>query len=537
MKIKLTLLSAIVLTLMFLAACKKPTPTPDPPTPPTNGSRQDLTRDSIFLYAKEVYFWNTALPTYDAFSPRKYNTLTTDIANYNSELVGLAKAAVNPATGTGYEYLTTNGGDTKYSYIDDLTEKNPSAFVPEKNSAVDLSGNGNDMGIKLGAYGLGSTPDPNDFALFVTAVYQNSPADKAGMIRSNRITKINGTTIGVNFNAEISMINSAMNGTTLTLEGVKYVNGVAGATFSISLTKASYKSSPIFATNVFTAGTKKIGYLAYARFSTLSNSKPDFDAAFANFKASGVTDLIIDLRYNGGGSVATAEYLINQIAPSSLNGKIMYVEHYNALMQARGANILKNQPYTDANGKIVYQNGVMLTMANVDYSVAGNTANFAKSGPLDNITNVVFIVSGNTASASELVINALKPHINVKLIGTKTYGKPVGFFPITIENRYQVWYSMFQTKNSLGQGDYFDGMTPDDVDSYDDPFYNFGNAAENYISKAIVRLGGGVVVSSSTNKTMSIGEQKVSVQSLTPLKPIGDEGFVGMVETRHKLKQ
>ncbi len=526
--------------MISLSACKKskvtttPAPTPTPPTTPT-ASRADLSRDSIYLYAKEIFLWNDVIPTYEAFNPRRFTTASTDLGNYNAELNALVQLKINPSTGKAYEY-TTSTGSNKYSYISDITTQNPSAFVPTEKSSVDLEGNGNDLGLKLGAYGTSST-DANAFALFATAVYQNSPADKAGMIRSDRITKINGRTIGANFSNDVDFINTAFNGTTISLEGTKYVNGVAGGTFSVSLTKAIYKSSPLYAAKVFTAGTKKVGYLAYARFSNITNSKADFDAAFATFAAGGVTDLIIDLRYNGGGYINTAQYLINQIAPTSTNGSVMFAEYYNSMMQNGQATILKNQPLLDGNNKVQYQNGKIVTYADISYTVANNTEKFAKAGPLTNISNVVFIVSGNTASASELVINSLKPYMNVKLVGTKSYGKPVGFFPITIENRYEVYYSLFQTKNSLGQGDYFDGFTPDVVDTFDDPLHNFGDPKENYTAVALNSLAPGVTVTAKANIVMSIGGQSVRAQSLQPMKPLVDGNeFIGMIETKHKMK-
>ncbi|MCY1535970.1 hypothetical protein D9M68_714020 [compost metagenome] len=138
-----------------------------------------------------------------------------------------------------------------------------------------------------------------------------------------------------------------------------------------------------------------------------------------------------------------------------------------------------------------------------------------------------------------MVINCLKPYTTVKLIGTKTYGKPVGFFPITIENRYEIFYSLFQTKNALGQGDYFDGISPDIYDDFDDPRNNFGDPFEYYTSLAITEIspnGGGVAVSSQ--KTMSIQGKNVAVEHLKPMKPLVDGNeFIGMIETRHKLKR
>jgi carboxyl-terminal processing protease len=529
----------IAIVSMTIVACKKNktgTTTENPTTPTTTGTRADLTRDSIFLYAKQIYLWNDALPSYETFNPRGFTTGSSDLATYNAELFAITQYKINPLTSKPYEYRSSAPTVPKYSYISDITTQNPQASIGTEKSAVDLEGNGNDLGVKLGAYGTSST-DANAFALFVTAVYQNSPADKAGMVRSDRITKINGRTIGANYNTDVDFINTAFAGTTIALEGTKYTNGVAGATFSVSLTKAVYKSSPVYSAKVFTAGAKKIGYLAYARFSNITNSKADFDAAFATFNSSGVTDLIIDLRYNGGGYVNTAQYLIDQIAPTAANGKMMFAEYYNATMQAGQATIMSNQPLLNSNGGVQYQNGKLVTYADIDYSVAGNTEKFSKTGPLGSVTNVVFIVSGNTASASELVINSLKPYMTVKLVGTKSYGKPVGFFPIVLENRYEVYLSLFQTKNSLGQGEYFDGFTPDVVDTFDDPLHNFGDAKENYISLALNLLAPGVTVTAKSAITMSIDGTKVSAQSLAPMKPLVDGNeFVGMIERDHKIK-
>ncbi|SFG88650.1 S41 family peptidase [Pedobacter insulae] len=526
----------LVLCIGFTSCKRKPKVDPEPKT-----TRADLSRDSIYLYAKEIYLWNDAIPTYDAFNPRKFTSESSDLSNYEKELIALTQYKINPATGSPYEYFA-NGTDSKYSYIIDKADENPIAFVPTERSSVDLEGNGNDFGIKLTAY---TYPDKS-FELMIMAVYENSPADKAGLIRSNKITKINGTTVGTNYDTQKDLINTAINNNIMQLEYVNFTNGVAsGSPVTVNLIKNSYKSSPFYATKVFTAGAKKIGYLAYARFSTLSNSQQGFTQAFNTFSTGGVTDLIIDLRYNGGGYVNTAQYLINQIAPASATGKVMFTEHYNTLMQANNANILKNQPYTDGTGKIVYENGRMLTLDDVDYSVAGNTERYLKAGPLNTtntISNIVFIVSGNTASASELVINSLKPYMTVKVLGTKTYGKPVGFFPITIENKYKVFYSLFQTKNSLGQGEYFDGMTPDVVDLpgddfYDDPYHNFGDSQESYLKKSIALLAPGVVIT-TLGKTAETSTLLAAKQRTSQARPMaGGNEFVGMIENRPKLKQ
>ena len=508
----------------------------------TDNERANLTKDSIFLYAKQVYLWNESLPTYEQFNPRKYTGGSTELENYEKELFDITQYSKSTETSRPYEFAGIGADEPKYSYIDDITTRNAAqAYVAKAKADVELNGSGYDLGF-LSFQGYGTN---TSYELYVTAVFPGSPADKAGITRATKITKINGTTLGTDFNGESDLIYSLVEAETTkaTVSGVK----ADGTVFNdVELTKVKYTSSPVYKSKTITTGSKKIGYLAFARFSDLnSNAKKDLDAAFAKFATDGVTDLIVDLRYNGGGYVNTAEYLVNLIAPASATG-VMFKEHYNKTMQANQATILKNQPLLDENEKVQYDDGELITYADVDYSLAANTVNFSKKGTLSAVTNVVFLVTGNTASASELVINSLKPVMTVKLVGGTTYGKPVGFFPVRIENKYDVYLSMFETRNKLDQGAYYAGITTDVVDQggtssrsvYDDATHDFGDPEENYTKNAIKILAPGAVVT-TTKAVMSIRGKTVSVSSalglLDKARPINQ--FIGMVETRHKLKK
>ena len=523
-----------IMSVLAVGGCKKakvaPEPTPPVVTPPTTGTltRQQLSLDSIYLYAKQIYYWNDRLPTYEVFNPRQYVSEATDAKNYTSELLNIAKYS-NP-----FEYVS-GATSPKFSYIFDKINKNPTAYI-NPSASVDLEGNGNDLGVRFGLYG-----SYNDYAIYATAVYENSPADKLGLQRGDLIKKVNGVVYGSNYDGEVNPLNAALNGATISLEGMK-ADGVTP--FTATLNKAVFKSSPIYKMRVMNAGTKKIGYFAYARFSNESNSVDTLNKIFKKFADDGVTNLIIDLRYNGGGYVSTAEHLINLIAPSSVSG-VMFSEYYNNTMQSGKADILEKQPLLDGAGKLRYgSNGKILTYANVNYSIAANTINFAKKGTLNGVTSVVFLVSGGTASASELVINSLKPHMNVKLVGRTTYGKPIGFFPVTIENKYDVYFSLFETKNSAGQGGYYSGMVPD-YDLAEVPagtkMYDFGNVNDNYIKQALAILAPGVAVSNVGAKgKVVISTQSNSVNDVSSSSVINadfsDKEFKGMVENRFKLK-
>ncbi|NRF41463.1 S41 family peptidase [Pedobacter foliorum] len=511
--------SVLVMSVLF-GACKKnktnPEPQPEPEvkentkqTPTTN--RTDLTNDSLFLYAKEIYFWNTALPTYDAFNPRQYSTTSgTDLVKYETNLYNLVKSS------NSQDYLTDKPYP-KYSYIFDQADKNPTASIPNTTLSVDLDGNGNDVGLRFGYFGNSDS----DYSIYVTAVYPNSPAAEAGIARGDQVQEVNGVKYGTNFSSDVIQVENALEGASVTLKLLK-----AGVSTTKTLNKMVYKSNPIYKTTVFTAGDKKIGYLAYARFSNKENSETVLTTAFNDFATKGVTDLIVDLRYNGGGYISTAEHMVNLIAPSGTSG-VMFTEHYNSTMQNKKATILKNQPLLSTGGAVIG------TLFDDDYTISGNTTTFQKKGNLSGIKNVVFIVSKNTASASELVINSLKPIITVKLVGETTYGKPIGFFPITLENKYDVYLSMFETRNSKDEGGYYTGMIPN-MKGYefaaDDKMYDFGNAKDDCTAVAINLLAPNVTVT---------GQAKVSAtanrSTSTRLQAIGNRSggeFVGMIENR-----
>ncbi|MNL15956.1 Peptidase family S41 [compost metagenome] len=204
----------------------------------------------------------------------------------------------------------------------------------------------------------------------------------------------------------------------------------------------------------------------------------------------------------------------------------MFSEHYNSTMQNNKTQYLKNLTYetTDRMGNPITSN-----YGNIDYSVSGNTFKFVPNGNL-NIRSIVFIVTDNTASASELLINIFKPYLPVKLIGEKTYGKPVGFFPLTIGG-YDVYLSMFTSKNSNNESDYFDGMSVDKT-SRDDPDYALGNLKEQSLQAAYNYLTTGSYLNSSS----AISSTRTSTNQIKKLKDLSPNQFKGMVENRLKTK-
>jgi len=547
-KNRFSIFSVFILFVGVLAACKKNNSEDTAATPavtttgvPSTGSRKQLTLDSIFLYAKQIYFWNAQLPEYSVFNPRQYSTKSLDLDNYDDELYAISQIPKDPTTGTVYEYY--GDGYPKYSYINDITQNNPDATANVNNKAsVDTEGNGFDIGIRPIFYLTSTSGTTGSFVLLVTAVYPGSSAAANGVQRGWQIQKINGVAIsGKNYSSENAAIVSSLDASSVKLEGINFLDSTP---FSVTLTKTSYKSSPVYTSSVITRSGKKIGYLAFARFSTLTNvsagTDSNLDPVFASFSAAGVTDLVVDLRYNGGGYINTAEYLANLIAPSGVSGQTMYTEIYNTTMQNKQATILQNQPLLTSAGKLQYKSGTsgaFYTYADLDYSATStdNIAKFVKKGSLNTVTNVVFLVSGNTASASELLINVLKPYVTVKLVGATTYGKPVGFFPVTLENRYEVYMPLFETVNSAGAGKYYTGMVPDKA-ANDNSLYPFGNENEPLLSAALLLIAPGST--SSQSASAAVAERSVRAASLnyTGMKPVNSE-FTGMIEKRRTVKK
>lgn len=452
-------LTALLFSIVYFTACKKNSPLPATSNPnaiPTTGTALDKVKDSVYLFTQEDNLWYDALPGYGTFKPRSF-TGATDLEALQKEVDALSQYKINPATNKAYEYSANYVGEAKYSFID------------QGATATALGGTKGDYGFNAN---YNTATD-----LRIRYVYPGSPADKAGLARGYQITAITGVSSltytggsGTNYTA---LVNALFNSTTITMTVQKPDNSTA----TVTLNTASYTVNPVIKTKVITLDNgKKMGYLAFNSFTVLANAKANLDAAFASFTAAGVSELVVDLRYNGGGSVETAEYLSNLIVPTAKTNTPMYTEVFNDKLQNNKYPLLAKKFGIDV---VKYPN---------EFKAAYNKATFAKVGTLD-ISRVFFIVTGSTASASELTINNLIPEMNVQLIGSTSYGKPVGFFGIPI-GPYQYYTPEFETINSANNGKYYAGMTPGSTTypgalANDDLTHDFGDVNEASLAKAV----------------------------------------------------
>lgn len=499
----------LAITLFAAMSCSKSskkgtdTGTSTNPTGPSKtGSTLDLIKDSVYLYTKEENLWYDQMPTYEKFQPRSFAD-AEDAKALTKEVDALSQYPINPATGKAYEYYADDPGEAKYSFIDDGSVSG------------ELGGTNGDFGFEF------QWDDVNDIR--VIYVYPGSPADIKGIKRGDRITSVNGRTnisydqgqYGDGSSNNVNFVVAAIeNSNTVSL----VLTAPSGTLTINNMAVANYTINPVLLTKIITADNgAKVGYLVFNVFTDLSNAQSKLDAAFSTFTAAGITDLIVDLRYNGGGAVETAEYLDNLIAPPSVSGSNMYTAYYNSQLQKDIYPLLASQ-YDIPSGYF-----------KPTYPL--NHVNFSKKGSL-NINRVFFIMTGSTASASELTINNLRPHMDVEFIGNTSYGKPVGFFAIDI-NKYQLYTPEFATENSANVGGYYNGFTPGDPSyhgaySYDDETTDFGDPNENLLSIALGYINTGKYPAPSS----------LSVQSLakTHTFSINDQRAAALMVNKHKFK-
>lgn len=235
--------------------------------------------------------------------------------------------------------------------------------------------------------------DTNVFG-YVRYVVPNSSAANEGVKRGDIFTSVNNIQLTRdNFG---NLLFSNQDNLTIGFADYNDGNPIANGISNI-LNKTQIQENPIAVTNIISQGTKKIGYVLYNQFVT--DFDEELNTVFANLKSENIIDLVIDLRYNLGGSVRTATRL-----GSMITGQF-------------GEEIFSQQIW---NSKVIEANPAEFFVNNFVNNIDGTPLNSL------GLERVYFIVSGSSASASELIINSLRAYIDVTLIGTQTVGKQEG---------------------------------------------------------------------------------------------------------------
>ncbi|PJJ06991.1 C-terminal processing protease CtpA/Prc [Flavobacterium sp. 1] len=403
---KVTLL--LFLAFFILQSCEDN----DDVAPPTNLEVNDFIWKGLNLY----YLWQADVP----------NLADDKFAN-QAELNNFLKGYSKPED--LFDALRVDKSIDRFSWIvSDYLELEGQLQGTTKNDGVDF-----------GLY-LKSSGSTEIFG-WVRYIIPNSDASTKDIKRGAIFYGVNGTQLTVS-NYQSLLLNSE----NYTLNLADYNNGtITPNGKSVNLTKTVLAENPILINNVIESGGHKIGYLMYNGF--YPNYDTQLNDVFASLKTQGVTDLVLDLRYNGGGSIQSATRLASMIT-GQFTGKVFSKQRWNdkinSYFQSEDPDALKNL-FTSTVG----------------------------SSPLNslNLTKVYVLTTKSTASASELVINGLKPYIDVVQIGDITTGKNVGSITIydsptfgkenrNPNHRYAMQPIVLKIVNAADFGDYFNGLTP-----------------------------------------------------------------------------
>jgi carboxyl-terminal processing protease len=341
---------------------------------------------------------------------------------------------------------------------------------------------------------LGRIGTSGDVFGFVRYVYKGSPAEKAGIKRGDFFTKVDDQQLTVT------------NYQTLLFTKVTYklsLASIAGNVISLNgkaptMTAVTMQENPIQLDTILNINNMKIGYLVYNEFNAAFDLQ--LNDIFKKFKDAPVDKLILDLRYNGGGSVQTAKYLASMIFGTS-SSKVLIKNQYNPDIQSYFVST-----YGSASLNETFLDKISV---NSTTSVPINTLN---------LTKLYVITSNNTASASELLINGLIPYMQMLNVGISTAGKYVA--SITVKDwdangnvnpnhKWAMQPIVVKYSNSMGVSDFTNGLTPNIV--LEEDFRNllpFGDQNETLL-KAVLNDIKGLPQSGISLKSGELGLKEV----------------------------
>lgn len=437
-RFKYYIVTAIIL-LSLVPACKEKEVPPDD----TNKIPADIiaTNEWIFETLSLYYYWNNYIPGNIDLN------LESDPEVYFNKLLYKEK--------------------DRWSYI---TDDYPS--LKADNSGVPLT---------MGYYPAFYLAGENNVIIVVCYVYPGSTADEAGLKRGDIILSINNTLLdrtnyydlysGTNYSVQLGAIED---------------NSLVSIDKSLTLVARVTETNPAIHHEIIDVDGIKIGYLTYVEFTSGENGiyLPVLDNIFNEFKSAGVSELIVDLRYNPGGDIDAVQHLTSEIAPFNvtLNEEILVKLKYNYELQ----QYLEDNNYTD----LLYYNFK---------TVSSNI----------NMSRVFVLTTNRSASASELLIVGLKPYMEVVQIGDTTYGKYAGSWVIPDDReKWAMMPIVMKFANIQDFTDFEDGLFPDHVIK-DDPVaaIPFGDPSDPLVAKAI-EIATGTTIPPKKAKTADIPDLK-----------------------------
>jgi C-terminal processing protease CtpA/Prc len=397
--------------ILGINSCKKDVA----PVVTTTPTVDEQARDSLFYIMNNYYFWYNLMPT----------VVKTDYKDPYTLLDAM-------------EYKTLDRWSFVETY-DQYNAQNTGSFV----------GHGISMGL-----------DPTN-QVRIAQIYNNSPLYSLGVRRGWIVKKLNGTDLARIFIAnDATAYSNLIGSSTAGITNTFLFQTPAGKDSTIISTKAAFTLNTVIAADTLHLKSGITGHLVFDEFIPPSNQ--ELQSAFTYFSQNNIKDLIVDLRYNGGGDISVLANMASYVAGA-----------------AKFNSTFLTLTFNDKN------------------SVSNRSYKFnSVSSPL-NISRLVVITTRGTASASEDFINGLKPSFDVKTIGDTTNGKPVGMvgfaYPLN-QPTYLFWPITFSLVNSAGQGDFYKGFAPAKYVA-DDVTHDWSDRKEACLKESIYYLENGNVSS------------------------------------------
>ncbi len=392
------------------------------------GSNPDVeVHDFIWTNLNQFYFWQ-----------EEVENLADSKKNNATEYLGYLEEIEDPS---GF-FDSLKHPEDRFSWIDE-------DYVNLENR---LAGISSSNGMKF--YVTRQCSGCNELVAVVTYVLPESDAAQKGIERGNLITAVNGEDLSpANY---VNLLYGDSTSYTINLAEYNAASDSYNSSGeSVTLDKVeNFQENPVHKNIILEEGGRKVAYLMYNKF--LSGFNQELIDTFSEFAAGKVTELVLDLRYNGGGSIQTCIYLASMIT-GQFTDEIFSKQVWNSKLLAYFEEINNNSNDND------------------DYELNNYFVSTTKDGvtlPSLNLNNIYVLTSSRSASASELLINGLAPHINVVQIGDITYGKNVGSISlydyVDQNNRvknpnhtYAMQPIVLKSANSADFSDYGNGLTPD----------------------------------------------------------------------------
>ena len=432
-----------------------------PSPPPTSGTcslrdRQDWAAGVL----REWYLFPETLPA--SLDPTPFGS----VSDYVDALTATAR---------------TQRRDRFFSFVTSITEEN--AFLASGASA---------------GFGVRLSFDATARRVTIAEAFEGAPALAAGIDRGTELVAI-GTVGGtVRLVSDIiaaegtAGVTNALGPSTAGLARVLRINN-SGGTRDVTVTKTNFDLIPVsarYGAQVINDGGRQVAYINLRTF--ISSADNQLRTAFNQFRSQGITNFIVDFRYNGGGLVSTAELMGDLLGGARSTSDVYSVTTFRPEKASNNA-----------------------------------TKRFARPSQAVSPVRIAFIGTGSTASASELVINSMASYFgtNLALVGANTSGKPVGQIAIdrsACDDRFRV--VAFSTQNSAGGGFYYDGLATtlaNTCRAADDLTRPLGDPQEASVRQALNFIAGQscTPISSGGQASQSVGAAATVPQLLTPLSP------------------